>query len=90
MSPIIPSLFVRSPPDSAPQTTSNPRSMERELAHPAAPGLTTLVRSDSSPRTILAGSVTTLADVGIGDVQGSVADAAERGGIPHGWGEVLS
>ena len=64
--------------------------MERELAHPAAPGLTTLVRSDSSPRTILAGSVTTLADVGIGDVQGSVADAAERGGIPHGWGEVLS
>ena len=62
--------------------------MERELAHPAAPGLTTLAGSDNSPRTILAGSVTTLADVGIGDVQGSVADAAERGSIPPGVGEV--
>ena len=51
--------------------------MEREHAHPAAPGLTTLAGSDNSPRTILAGSVTTLAEVGIGDVQASVADPAE-------------
>ena len=48
------------------------REMERQPAHPAEPGLTTLAGSDNSPRTILAGNVTTLAEVGIGIAWASI------------------
>ena len=53
------------------------------MSQGATPSLTT--GSDNSPRTILAGNVTTLADVG--DVQGNVAEG-EHGAILPGEGEV--
>ena len=58
-------------------------SLATSMSH-AAPGVTT-GSDNNSPRTILAGNVTTLADVG--DVQGNVAEGA-HGGIPPGEGEV--